>query len=419
MSIAVAVQEDMSPDERAVLIQAAEEQAYITETKTGLLFAEDTPIAVWARVTTRLIRQHKRIEWAIGDAINFGERKYRGTYDQWVNQTGLSENTLATIAWVSREIESSRRREDVGWSHHREVAALQPEDQVALLDLAADKGMTRHDLREKVKEVKRERAVEQALSQPAPSPLRVPPSVRLEQGDARKMPVTTGSVHLVCTSPPYGVGIDEYRDGGDILASDWPGFMLEWLTEAFRATVENGRLALNVPLDTTVGGNRPTYAYAVQMAEAAGWEYRSTILWIDDHLGKSTARGSMDSAAAPSIIAGAEMVALFSKGDWKRETPCKSDLERDEWVDWTNGVWRLSGESQAWEGHPAPFPYALPHRLIKLLSFPGDVVLDPFSGSGTTALAAANLHREFVGFDRSQAYVDSALRRVVQKGQAA
>lgn len=414
MSIAVTAQEER---ERAVLIQATEEQAYITETKTGLVFAEDTPIAVWARVTTRLIRQHKRIEWAIGDAINFGERKYRGTYDQWVNQTGLSENTLATIAWVSREIESSRRREDVGWSHHREVAALPPEDQEALLDLAADKGMTRHDLRQKVKEVKQERAVEAALSQPAPSPLLIPQNVRIEVADARKMPLPDGSVHLIVTSPPYGVGIDEYRAGGDVLAGDWPAFMLAWLTEAFRVTAEHGRLALNVPIDTTRGGFRPTYAQAVQMADAAGWEYRSTILWVDDQLGKSTARGSMDSAAAPHVIAGAEMVALFSKSTWKRESDAPSDLAHDEWLEWTNGVWKMPGETQAWEGHPAPFPYMLPYRLIKLLSFPGDVVLDPFSGSGTTAMAATRLGRDFVGFDRSDEYVASALRRVVQKGQ--
>ncbi len=127
----------------------------------------------------------------------------------------------------------------------------------------------------------------------------------------------------------------------------------------------------------------------------------------------------MDSAAAPHIVAGAEIVALFFKGEWKRETPCPSDLARDEWVNWTSGVWKFPGEPVAWEGHPAPFPYELPRRLVKLLSFPGDVVLDPFVGSGTTVLAASTLGRQAIGFDRSSLYVGSARRRVVKRGVAA
>jgi site-specific DNA-methyltransferase (adenine-specific) len=395
-----------------------------TLTETAYVLPENLNIGEWMAIGETLQRMERSVMWWLGDWWRYGERRYgemasQASRDMVKDVTGHAYNTVRNASIVAGKFESARRRANVPFSHHAEVAALPAQEAEALLDEVEQTGLNRADLRERVKERKSVIAVEAALSQPAPPPLLVPASVRIERADARKLPLDDGAVHLIVTSPPYGVGIDEYKDGGDILASDWPGFMLDWLTEAHRVTVENGRLALNVPLDTTVGGFRPTYAYAVQMAEAAGWEYRSTILWVDDHLGKSTARGSVDSASAPSIIAGAEMVALFSKGDWKRETPAPSDLERPEWVEWTNGIWRLSGESQAWEGHPAPYPYMLPYRLIRLLSFPGDVVLDPFSGSGTTALAATNLHREFIGFDRSQAYVDSALRRVVQKGQAA
>lgn len=414
--MSVAVTQEMVFEEEQPALLLLEEVTYVTETPTGLIFAENTPEHVWGRLTQRLIRQHKRIEWAIGDAINFGERKYRGTYEHWVHETGLKENTLATIAWVSREIESSRRREDVGWSHHREVAGLEEaEDQDRLLDEAADKGMTRHDLREKVREVKQERAREAARAMPLPDPERIPPSVRVEVADVTKrIPLPDESVHLIVTSPPYGVGLDDYADGGDVLASDWPSFMVRWLDEALRVTVDTGRLALNVPLDTVKGGFRATYATAVQMAESVGWEYRSTILWIDDQLGKSVARGSVDSAAAPHVIAGAECVALFSKGEWGRTSDRPSDLTHDEWLEWANGIWRFPGETRAFGGHPAPFPYELPRRLVKYLSFPGDVVCDPFSGSGTTALAAHRLGRDFVGFDRSPEYVKLTLRRVVE-----
>jgi site-specific DNA-methyltransferase (adenine-specific) len=164
------------------------------------------------------------------------------------------------------------------------------------------------------------------------------------------------------------------------------------------------------------GGFRPTYVHAVEAALAAGWTYRSTVVWADGELGKSTARGSVDSASSPYIYTGAEMVPLFSNGAWRREPPCPSDIDHTDWLAWTNGLWRFRGEQTPWEGHPAPFPVELPRRLIALLSFPGDVVLDPFCGSGTTALAAVRLGRRPVGFDRSAAYVESARRRTEEGG---
>lgn len=138
------------PSEGPALVLPAE-QAYVTETPTGLIFREDTPIDLWGALTERLIRQHKRLEWAIGDALQFGERRYGDTYTAWVEETGLAENTLATIKWVAGKIEPLRRREDVGWSHHREVAALPPPVQDRLLDEAADKGLTRWEVRRAAK----------------------------------------------------------------------------------------------------------------------------------------------------------------------------------------------------------------------------------------------------------------------------
>ena len=191
--------------------------------------------------------------------------------------------------------------------------------------------------------------------------------------------------------------------------------MYLWLREANRVTVPSGRLALNVPLDTTAGGYRPTYAVAVAAALRAGWTYRSSIVWRDDTITKTTARGSVDSASAPHIIARVEMVALFSKGPWMRHARTASDLQREEWLTWTDGLWDFPGESSGWEGHPAPFPIRLPHQLVKLLSFPRDVVLDPFCGSGTTLLAAMRLGRQPIGYDRSPAYVESTLRRLAKE----
>lgn len=394
-----------------------------TLTETSYQLPENLNLGEWLAIGETLQRMERSVMWWLGDWWRFGQRKYgemasQASRDMVKDVTGHAYKTVANAASVAEKFEFSRRRENVPFAHHAEVAALPVADAEALLDEVEQAGLNRADLREKVKDRKQVIAVEAALSQPAPAPQLVPPNVRIEQADARRLPLADGTVHLIVTSPPYGVE-KAYQDG-DILAGDWQLFMLEWLEEAYRVAADGGRLALNVPLDTTLGGFRPTYAQAVQMAEAAGWEYRSSIVWIDDQLGKSTARGSLDSQAAPHVIAGAEMVPLFFKGQWRREPGERSsDLERHEWLEWTNGLWRFPGESSAWEGHPAPYPVRLPYQLVKLLSFPGDVVLDPFCGSGTTALAAATLGREFVGFDRSQAYVESALRRVVRKGRAA
>lgn len=140
----------LGEDER-VLVGQHIEWRYVTETTTGLIFSDDTPIEVWGALTERLIRQQKRIEWAIGDALQFGERRYGDTYAQWVEQTGLAENTLATIKWVAGAIERSRRREDVGWAYHREVASLPIPEQEKALDAAETAGMTRYELRQEVR----------------------------------------------------------------------------------------------------------------------------------------------------------------------------------------------------------------------------------------------------------------------------
>jgi site-specific DNA-methyltransferase (adenine-specific) len=111
---------------------------------------------------------------------------------------------------------------------------------------------------------------------------------------------------------------------------------------------------------------------------------------------------------------------LFSNGPWKREKGDRTDdITHDEWLELTNGVWTLPGESNPWEGFDAAFPVAVPYRLIKLLSYREDTILDPFLGSGSTMAAAWRLGRaRFIGRDIDQTSVDSSLRRLaaLQRG---
>ena len=156
MSQSVAVVDEMVEDQPALVL--ASEQAYVTETATGLVFSPGTPIEVWGGLVERLQRQSKVLEWAIADAINFGEQAFGEDHAQWVDESGLSKRTLQNIARIGREIPQSRRRADVSFSHHAEVITLPVPDQERLLDRAEGQGWTRYDLRDAVRERKRELA---------------------------------------------------------------------------------------------------------------------------------------------------------------------------------------------------------------------------------------------------------------------
>lgn len=388
------------------LEQTAGQPSQATDIRKGLLAAERLFKLRGARLieSNLLVAQRLRTEWEIGSTLR-AEGRARGERDSNIHDVPLKPK-ISDFGIHNRDAVTFKKVSEIDADDLEEWMRTEANDRE--LSTAGALQYWKQFIRpEKTRQQR-----EAAAARPAPEPRDIPETVRVEVADARAMPLDDAVVHLICTSPPYAVDI-EY-EGGDLEAVDWSDFMYDWLLEGFRVTVPNGRLALNVPLDTTRGGFRPTYAQAVQAAIEAGWTYRSTITWVDDHLDKSIAKGSVDSATAPHIIAPVEMVALFSKGEWKRAAPCPSDLEHDEWLEWTMGWWQFPGETRAFEGHPAPFPIKLPHRLIRLLSFPGDTVLDPFAGSGTTLAAALGLERKAIGFDLSEAYVRSAQRRVAR-----
>ena len=102
------------------------------------------------------------------------------------------------------------------------------------------------------------------------------------------------------------------------------------------------------------------------------------------------------------------------KDEWKKAKRGKSDTTKDEFMQWTNGMWTFSGESKKKIGHPAPFPVELPKRCIKLFSYVGDIVLDPFMGSGTTIVASKTLDRKSMGIEISREYCELAFNRILK-----
>lgn len=167
-------------------------------------------------------------------------------------------------------------------------------------------------------------------------------------------------------------------------------FSEKWVARCFEWLKEDGRFCLNIPLDKNKNGQQSIGAYLTTIAKKIGFKYHSTIVWNEGNISRRTAWGSWKSASAPFVIVPVELIVILYKQSWKKTSGNGvSDISRDEFMNWTNGLWTFQGESKKRTGHPAPFPVELPRRCIKLFSFVDDVVLDPFLGSGTTLVAAA------------------------------
>ena len=222
------------------------------------------------------------------------------------------------------------------------------------------------------------------------------------------------SIDLLVTSPPYNVGIDyaEHDDTDDY--AQYLQFSHDWLNTAYRLMRPDGRLCMNIPLDKNKGGQQSVCADITSIAKKIGWQYHSTIVWNEGNISRRTAWGSWMSASAPYVIAPVEVIVVMYKERWKKDNIQKreSDITKEEFMAWTNGVWTFNGESKKRIGHPAPFPRELPRRCIKLFSFVGDTILDPFVGSGTTLIEAHDNRRVGIGFDISAEYCELAKERL-------
>jgi len=167
-------------------------------------------------------------------------------------------------------------------------------------------------------------------------------------------------------------------------------------------------------LDKNKGGQQSVGANITTIAKQVGSQYHSTIIWNEGNISRRTAWGSWMSATAPFVIAPVELIVVLYKKRWRKTSGSrKSDITKSEFMNWTNGVWTFSGESKKKIGYPAPFPLELPRRCIKLFSFVGDTVLDPFAGSGTTLIATAILNRIGIGVEIDPQYCELAKNRIL------
>lgn len=228
------------------------------------------------------------------------------------------------------------------------------------------------------------------------------------------------SVHLVVTSPPYNVGKDY---DADLTLEEHLAFLKRVWEEVYRVLVPGGRACINV---ANLGRKPyiPLHTYLMRDLLDLRFLMRGEIIWDKGaSASASTAWGSWQSAANPTLRDIHEYILVFSKGSFQRgqagpdseQTARKSTISREQFLEYTKSVWDFSAESARKVGHPAPFPVELPYRLTQLYTFEGEVVLDPFMGSGQTALAAIKSGRHFVGYEINAEYRELALRRIAER----
>ncbi len=226
------------------------------------------------------------------------------------------------------------------------------------------------------------------------------------------------SVHLVVTSPPYNVGKTYDKD---LTLDEYRQLLKTVFKEAHRVLVDGGRLCINV---ANLGRRPyvPIHSYVIHDMLEIGFLMRGEIIWNKaSSAGTSTAWGSWQSASNPTLRDVHEYILVFSRGSFSRKpADKKSTVSKDEFLEYTKSIWAFPTESATRLGHPAPFPVELPYRCIQLYTFGGDVVVDPFCGTGSTCIAAMKSGRHFVGYDNDRKFVDMAKDRIrhfrTQKG---
>ena len=229
--------------------------------------------------------------------------------------------------------------------------------------------------------------------------------------------IAAESIDLIVTSPPYNVDIHYGSHDDRLTYPRYLRFSERWLARCFSWLKRDGRLCLNIPLDKNKDGQQSVGADLTAIAKEVGFRYHSTIVWNEGNISRRTAWGSWMSASAPYVIAPVELIVVLYRQSWKRASGSGiSDITRAEFMEWTNGLWTFNGESKKRTGHPAPFPLELPRRCIRLFSFTGDTVLDPFMGSGTTLVAAAAAGRAAVGIEIEESYCELARARLIKAG---
>lgn len=222
-------------------------------------------------------------------------------------------------------------------------------------------------------------------------------------------------VDLIFTSPPYNAGLkyENYDDARPI--NEYIKFLEEFLETSDVILNDGGRIVINIRDIKIASGSRypPLVTFFQKLCIEKGYKYRGVHIWYKGREESSTAWGSWRSCANPSIIDLFEYVYVFQKSGERVKK--NHQIDKEEFIECDLGVWKIRpvkkihGKNKNNKaGHPCPFPVELAERVIKLYSYPQDIVVDPFGGVGSTSMAAYNCGRNSYSIDISKKYTELA-----------
>ena len=221
--------------------------------------------------------------------------------------------------------------------------------------------------------------------------------------------INDNSIALTITSPPYNVGKESDQDLSEL---EYWDLMDNCFGEVYRVTQPGGRLIVNV---ANLGRKPyiPLNKQFTDMLTNLGFLMRGEIIWQKSKSANANfAWGSWMSASNPVLRDIHEYCLVFSKESFKRQLKGESTISKEDFMDTTLSIWNIAPERAKKIGHPAPFPVELPKRFIELYSYKNEVILDPFIGSGTTAVAANLLDRKYIGYEINNDYIEIAMSRI-------
>ena len=226
-------------------------------------------------------------------------------------------------------------------------------------------------------------------------------------------------IDLGVTSPPYNVDLgnnkynkNKYNSYDDNLPQEeYLANLKQLFADLYPKLKSGARVCINI--GAKANGRIATHSDIIQFMNELGYLNVTQISWDKSQVGNRTSWGSFCSPSCPSFPTPFEYILVFAKDTLKLQEKGETDLTKEEFIDWSLALWRFAPETRMKKfGHPAMFPEELPKRLIKMFSWKGAKVLDPFMGLGTTGVVAKRLGRDFIGFELDKEYFEKAKERI-------
>lgn len=225
--------------------------------------------------------------------------------------------------------------------------------------------------------------------------------------------IESNSIDLIMTSPPYNCNIPyrSYKD--DLPWNEYLDWCYNWLEQSYRILKDDGRIAINVLVQMGIENNSIRVSPMKQfmnIMQKIGFHIMATPVWLDNQKSKLTAWGSWMSASCPYIYNPTQVIIIAYKNSRKKLNKGQNTISKQDFIHACSGIWRIKPDNKSLT--IATFPVELPKLAIELLTYKNDIVLDPFNGSGSTAIACLLTERNYIGIELDEEYCKISKNRI-------